>query len=499
MTDAEKSLKVAVGALERCTREYRYYEDEKASLDESVQNISLDVDLSAAARAHQLKKMNDQMHETTTCLHDVGNNVQRYFEKVRALRDDIVKMDAKLITRINKAMQTAGEVIGEVWNSIECEEKKMDVDDHGLLEFKRADHREYTKDVVAEWDPNKVADYLKEQGYEQAARRAIDKKITGKVFLEMTRGTVTTELCVATSAERTRLLKLLDRIKGILHTDFVYGLSFHKDHLLSCSSDGTIRRWKINAGQLECVGVLNLTGSIKCMSVRENALACVVDQGAGDKLWLIDLTSLKIIHKIGGFDNKVVCMKISNDGKFVATGGENGEVLIYGTKSGNEFNKLEGHRKKVTGVAWSPDDKQLAACSQDRIRQVRVWNVVEGKLMVKIKCKTLAYNVQWISNDKEEQLVVGEQKAVGVYSVETGELVHAIPSNAPVWATAVEPKSGKIAAGLASGRVILYNIEGKEIAKFDGHQANIRALVFRDDYLFSASNDRSVRCSRVVE
>lgn len=500
MTESEavKALKVSVGALERCSKEYQYYEDEKATLDESVQSISLDLDLTADQRTHQLKKTNEQIQETTTCLHDVGNNVQRFYEKVRAMRDKIIDMDSKVITRVNKVMELAGVMLGETWDPIECEEKKIDFGDQ-LLEFKNVDPEEITMREVSEWDSRKLAEYLKSIGYDAAATKAIQKEVTGNLFLEMTRGTVTSELGVAVSSERTRLLRHLDQIKGILHRDFVYGLALHKETLLSCSIDNTIRSWALKGDELNCCGVLKLNGPVNALSVRGNLLACAIDTGAGDILQLIDLQSLKILHTVEGFKNKVICLEISNDGRFVATGGERGEIFVYGTNTGNEFAKLEGHRKNVMGLAWSPDDRQLAAASQDRIRQVRVWTVADGKLMVKIKCKTLAYNVQWVGEEKSEQLVVGEQKAIGVYDVETGELVFAIPTDSPVWASAMDPKTGMIAAGFANSRISIFNKEGKEVGKFAGHQANIRALVFGEGYLFSASNDRSVRAWKLTD
>jgi len=497
-SSAQKALNVAVGALERCSKEYRLYEDEKAELDETVQNISLNIDMPADQRAHQLKKTNEQIQETNLCLQDVGNNVQRFYEKVRAMRNEITNSDAKVIHRVNKAMEEASGMLGETWDPVECEEKKMDLDDQEL-EFQQADLEELTVEEVSKWDYKNVADYLKAQGYDDAANRAVQKEVTGDLFLEMTRGTVTSELGVATSAERTKLLRQLDRIKGILHTDFVYGLALHKDTVLSCSTDGTVRSWTQKDGKLNCSGVLKLRGSVTALAIRENLLGCVVDTGAGDHLQLIDLMSLKVVHRIEGFKKKVICMEISHDGKFVATGGEGGEICVFLTQSGNEYTRLEGHRKNVMGLAWSPNDKQLAAASQDRIRQVRVWNVAEAKLMVKIKCKSLAYNVHWIVDNKDERLVVGEQKAIGVYDIETGGLVFAIPTDNPVWATAVDPKTLNIAAGLANSRINIYNKEGKEIVTFAGHQANIRALVFGDGYLFSASNDRSVRSWKLGE
>jgi len=75
----------------------------------------------------------------------------------------------------------------------------------------------------------------------------------------------------------------------------------------------------------------------------------------------------------------------------------------------------------------------------------------------------------------------------------TGERVSSISTDYTVWATAVDPYTGNIAAGLANSCITLFSKKGKEIRTFHAHQANIRALVFGEGYLFSASNDRSVR------
>jgi len=47
-----KDLKIAVGALERCLKEYGYYEEEKLALEESICTITPDIDLTADQSTH---------------------------------------------------------------------------------------------------------------------------------------------------------------------------------------------------------------------------------------------------------------------------------------------------------------------------------------------------------------------------------------------------------------------------------------------------------------
>jgi len=247
-----KALYVALGALERCLKEYGYYEEEKLELEESMHTITLDTDLTADQSTHELKKAGKQIQETTTCLQIVGDNVQRFYEKVRNMRRNILNlnMEPKVINRVNQAMEVASVKLGETWDKIEYEEKK--------LEFKNVGPEEVTMVEISGWDSRKVAEYLTSKGYDNAATKAVEGNVSGILFLEMSRASVTSELAVTTSADRIRLLRYLDQIKGILHTDFVYGLALHNNYLLSCSRDNTIRSWMLKEGKLNCQGILEL-------------------------------------------------------------------------------------------------------------------------------------------------------------------------------------------------------------------------------------------------
>jgi len=166
------------------------------------------------------------------------------------MRSNILKMEPKVINRVNQAMEVASVMHGETWDKIDCEETQ--------LEFKNVGPEEITMVEVSGWDSRQVAKYLTSKGYDNAATKAVQKSISGILFLKMNRATIASELEVRTSAERIKLLRHLDQINGILHTDFVYGLALHKDYLLSCSRDNTIRKWMLKEGKLNCLGVLTL-------------------------------------------------------------------------------------------------------------------------------------------------------------------------------------------------------------------------------------------------
>jgi len=501
MSGVVKKLKINLGALSRSAKEYKTYFEEKEGHDREL--LELNTQPASDSQAHAVKKLNEQMQETQACLVNVGQNVSKFYEKVREiLNTGKAPLDTDLVALINKAMNAGSAILEEIWVPLESpEEKKDEADD--TVEFVDDEKADFDHSEIPNWGSKEVAAFLEKRGLKDAAAKATENQIDGTKLLGMTRLSVTSDLGVAKANDRKALLAQLDKFKGILHTDFVYGVAVLKNTVLSCSNDGTLRRWQLEAGSLNSAGYMPRKHPIICMSVSEDksVLAIVTREGT-DKVSLIDLKENKLLHKFGGLENKVACIAISPDGSHVATGGESGEVVVFGIKSGNLKTKLEGHRKNVMGICWSPDSKKVAAASQDRVRQVRVWDVFEGKLLSKIKCKTLAYGVCWttVKDPKDdtvaERLVVGEQKAVGVYDPKSGESVLAIPMKAQVWAVAVDPAQRLIATGCSNGVVTTFDLDGKQVQECLGHESNIRALAFvpGQKSLLSASNDRTVRC-----
>ena len=62
----------------------------------------------------------------------------------------------------------------------------------------------------------------------------------------------------------------------------------------------------------------------------------------------------------------------SPDGKTLASGASNGEMIVWDPVTKTRTAKLTGHTKAVRGVAFAPDGKTLASCSDDHT--IRIWD-----------------------------------------------------------------------------------------------------------------------------
>jgi WD40 repeat protein len=66
-------------------------------------------------------------------------------------------------------------------------------------------------------------------------------------------------------------------------------------------------------------------------------------------------------------------LAFSSDGKTIASGGQDGLVRLWDSKTGKSLLTLRGHTEDVMSVAFRADGKQLASGSRDGT--VRLWDI----------------------------------------------------------------------------------------------------------------------------
>ncbi|OMJ07900.1 U3 small nucleolar RNA-interacting protein 2 [Smittium culicis] len=100
--------------------------------------------------------------------------------------------------------------------------------------------------------------------------------------------------------------------------------------------------------------------------------------------WSLELNKrIKSIkgQKKGGKDyslghcDSILCMAISSDGKFLATGSKDRLIHIWDASTMEYINTFRQHKDSVTGLAFRKGHNQLYSCSMDRM--VKLWNVDE--------------------------------------------------------------------------------------------------------------------------
>ncbi|HOJ64553.1 MAG TPA: hypothetical protein PLE45_09040 [Spirochaetota bacterium] len=80
---------------------------------------------------------------------------------------------------------------------------------------------------------------------------------------------------------------------------------------------------------------------------------------------IYDYNSGKIVKVLTGLTNVVNALSYSPDGKYLAAGSGNGNVIIWNTKDYKEYFNNTLHSNPCYGIAFSPDSKMLATVSTD--------------------------------------------------------------------------------------------------------------------------------------
>lgn len=74
-----------------------------------------------------------------------------------------------------------------------------------------------------------------------------------------------------------------------------------------------------------------------------------------------------------GHSDEILCLALSYDFKFLASGGKDKSIKIWDPETCKQIYSFEGHRDTVSGLAFRLNSHQLHSCSYDR--SVKVWNV----------------------------------------------------------------------------------------------------------------------------
>lgn len=263
------------------------------------------------------------------------------------------------------------------------------------------------------------------------------------------------------------------------HRDRVKAVLFTSDgrHLLSGSTDNTIRRWDVDAGR----EVARATGgnlfALALIPGGRSALAATANPSAL-RIW--ELPGLTKSSNCGVPADIPFCVAVAPDGKRAASGGgllnwqtnqplpkADYDIWLWDVTTRTMQRRLKGHRATVWSVAFTADSTRLISGGADST--VRVWDVARGEEIERLRID------------------------LGPHRARSGV-------SARCHCLALDPHGCRVACACDDGTLRLWDYEAhREIECVQADSRSLNSVAWSSDghWLLTSSEGRDVRLWRV--
>lgn len=271
------------------------------------------------------------------------------------------------------------------------------------------------------------------------------------------------------------------------HTNAVVFLAYPlkvSDKFASCSFDESIRLWDVSEYAVTSRCFAQGGGSPFCLDYNEEVVISGWQDGKirmfrnenGKQIWQIDNA-----HK-----NGTISLTLSSNLKFLASGGNEGEVRVWEMKSREMISHLKEHTNKVTKVQLISEDLFLLSSSRDRA--LLCWDLQKEKRVSAHYQRMGGINYFDVVPERNLVLTTGQDRKVTYWDLREANPIRSIDTNK-------NPKKGDECFGLTVSHdqkifstggsemiVKLWDIgSGSIIGEGTGHSGCIRSLSFSAD------------------
>jgi WD40 repeat protein len=119
---------------------------------------------------------------------------------------------------------------------------------------------------------------------------------------------------------------------------------------------------------------------------------------------------------------------VSPNAKTVATGQDNGHVVIWELASGRLLSTLIGHNDSVTAVVYSPDARMLFSGSFDKT--VVAWDVATGRMILRLKGSAAVVGLA-VSPDGRSLVVRSTNSMLQTWDILSGKILTEVQLGTP--------------------------------------------------------------------
>jgi len=265
-------------------------------------------------------------------------------------------------------------------------------------------------------------------------------------------------------------------VEGLSEPLSVLQLSREMDYLVTGDKGGGINVLDFESGEvLRSISTFGDNGEVSHfeLSADEKRLVCAV----GRTVQIVDFHSGEVLRVLEGHEATVSRATSSGDGKWIASGDDDGVVKIWNQETGEVVFSGNEQKTEITDVVYSSDGRFLAASCRDET--IKVWDLSHDYAVTTIRGhRSYVRDLVFIPNSS--QLVSASMdQTVRMWDTESGTELSSFKHFTAVSAVAMSQDGKRIFSGMMSGDVKIWNTAGTTVVdRIEGNRPNSLCVRF---------------------
>eukprot|EP00981_Chlorochromonas_danica_P009320 scaffold2613_cov159-Ochromonas_danica.AAC.7 len=206
--------------------------------------------------------------------------------------------------------------------------------------------------------------------------------------------------------------------------------------------------------------------------------------GGAGQLLVWEWRAESFVLKQQGHLYGVNCLDYSPDGQFIASGGEDGKVKIWSTRSGFCQATFKEHLASITGLRFVGSGRGLALLSSSLDGSVRAHDMLRYKNFRTLTTPSPAQLTCLAADSSGEVVCAGSLDPFNIYvwALQTGKLLEVLSGHeGPIACLDFSPSRSMLASGSWDGTCKLWNIFSNECVETLEHGCDVLSVAFRPD------------------
>ncbi|GFP54349.1 vegetative incompatibility protein HET-E-1 [Trichoderma asperellum] len=186
---------------------------------------------------------------------------------------------------------------------------------------------------------------------------------------------------------------------------------------------------------------------------------------------------------------------LQGNGRYVASGSDDGTIKIWDATTGTERQTLKGHSSSVRAVAFSGNGRYIASGSDDKT--IKIWDATTGTERQTLRGHSSSVNSVAFSGDGCYITSGSDNKTIKIWDATTGTERQTLRGHSSsVNSVAFSGDGRYIASGSDDKTIKIWDATtGTERQTLKGHSDSVRAVAFSGDgrYIASGSDDKTIK------